>query len=56
MHTYFRDNLTAGKSSTRTYVILFRFSIVLLLEDAVMHGFKPEKSGFIGFEHMRVEL
>ena len=49
VHTNFRVNWTTVKGSTRVHFILFRISRVLLLETALLHGFKPKKGGFIGF-------
>ena len=52
----FGAHWTAVEGSTKTCLILFRISMNLLLQGALLHGFGQTKDGFLGFPHVRIEL
>ena len=54
MNLNFGANWTTVGGSTGTCLILFRISMDLLLQGALLHGFEQTKGGFLGFPHMRI--
>ena len=55
MHLNSGADWTAVEGSTATCFILFRISMDLLLQGALLHGFEQTKGGFLGFPHMRID-
>ena len=51
----FGAHWTAVEGSTKTCLILFRISMNLLLQGALLHGFGQTKGGFLGFPCVQIE-